>query len=262
MNLIINADDFGLDGELNSRIIELHKKGIVKGASLLANGKAFENAAALAKDCPLLDIGIHLNLTEGESLTGGPKELVKHGYFKGAYSSILKIIFGLVNKKELENEIQAQIEKVVNSGINPSYIDWHHHIIVFPLVWNITKRIAEQYRIKRFRVPYERFGLSQTASFMNLVNWLGISCFAFRLRKYMQTSLFFGILRMKNITADYLDWILKQMKNEQLRINKKNKQKQTSEVPITAELAVHLQSDKDLKTLRELSPEILEKGQG
>ncbi len=63
--VIVNADDFGLTEGTNAAILRAHLHGIVTATSLLANGRAFDHAVALARTTPSLDIGLHLTLTEG-----------------------------------------------------------------------------------------------------------------------------------------------------------------------------------------------------
>ena len=63
--LIVAADDFGLTRKINEAIAKAHREGIVTAASLIVNGGAFESAVDILKQNPLLDAGLHLNLTEG-----------------------------------------------------------------------------------------------------------------------------------------------------------------------------------------------------
>ncbi|MGB6990486.1 MAG: ChbG/HpnK family deacetylase, partial [Candidatus Sulfotelmatobacter sp.] len=43
--LIVNADDFGFTAGINRAIVEAHTRGIVTSSTLMANGRAFEEAA-------------------------------------------------------------------------------------------------------------------------------------------------------------------------------------------------------------------------
>jgi len=54
--LIINADDFGLTKEINHGIIQADKKGILTSTSMVAVGEAFDEAVALVKQNPTLDV--------------------------------------------------------------------------------------------------------------------------------------------------------------------------------------------------------------
>jgi len=60
--LIITGDDFGMSPGINLGIVEAHRCGILTSASLLVNRPASEAAAALARECPVLSLGLHLEL--------------------------------------------------------------------------------------------------------------------------------------------------------------------------------------------------------
>jgi predicted glycoside hydrolase/deacetylase ChbG (UPF0249 family) len=60
--LIVTADDFGISQSVNRGIVEAHLGGIVTGASLMVHRPASEEAVALARECPALSLGLHLEL--------------------------------------------------------------------------------------------------------------------------------------------------------------------------------------------------------
>ena len=60
--LIVNGDDFGLTLGVNRGIVEAHRSGILTSASLMVNRPASDAAAALARNCPSLSLGLHLEL--------------------------------------------------------------------------------------------------------------------------------------------------------------------------------------------------------
>jgi len=64
--LIINGDDFGASRGINRGIIQAHHDGILTSASLLVNGPASIEAAALARQHPGLSLGLHLELDAGD----------------------------------------------------------------------------------------------------------------------------------------------------------------------------------------------------
>jgi len=65
--LIINGDDFGASRGINRGIIQAHHDGILTSASLLVDRPASTEAAALARQHPLLSVGLHLELDAGDS---------------------------------------------------------------------------------------------------------------------------------------------------------------------------------------------------
>ncbi len=66
--LIINADDFGLTGEVTSGIIDAFKTGVVTSTSVLINELIYEKISFNKSDCANLGFGLHLNLTQGRSI--------------------------------------------------------------------------------------------------------------------------------------------------------------------------------------------------
>ena len=73
IRLIVNADDFGWTPDVNDGIVHAHRNGILTATTMMAGGAAFDHAAALARETPSLDIGVHLTLLQTTSpLTGQP----------------------------------------------------------------------------------------------------------------------------------------------------------------------------------------------
>ncbi len=68
--LIVNADDLGLTPGVNRGVLRAFQDGIVTSASLLVTGSAFEDAVALARQNPDLDVGLHLTLVEEQAILG------------------------------------------------------------------------------------------------------------------------------------------------------------------------------------------------
>ena len=62
IRLIVNADDFGISERINEGIVLAHRLGIVTGTSLMAVGRAFEQAVKWCRAFPSLDVGVHLTL--------------------------------------------------------------------------------------------------------------------------------------------------------------------------------------------------------
>ncbi|MDI6780755.1 MAG: ChbG/HpnK family deacetylase [bacterium] len=155
--LIVNADDFGLTEGINKGIIRAFAEGIVTSTSLMANGQAFEQAISLLQDNSSLAVGVHIVLVEEVPVC--PSHLVptlidKKGRLHKKYGVFLrKILLKQISLDEVEQEIRAQIEKVLNAGIKPSHIDSHQHLHVYPLILKIVLRLAKEYGIKWIRTP-------------------------------------------------------------------------------------------------------------
>ncbi len=162
-NLIVNADDLGWTEGVNRGIAEAHHNGIVTSASLLANGAAFATAVALARSTPGLGVGVHLNLTDGAPVA--PRELVasllnEAGEFEGGPEGLLlRIATRDVTLREVEQEWDAQIEKVREAGIQPTHLDGHKHVHMLPGLFEIALRLAKRYGIGAMRVAHEASSL-------------------------------------------------------------------------------------------------------
>ncbi|RJP14559.1 MAG: ChbG/HpnK family deacetylase [Candidatus Abyssobacteria bacterium SURF_5] len=160
--LIVNADDFGLEKEINTAVIRAHEEGIVTSASLLAVGDAFEHAVELAKKHPRLGVGAHLALTRGPSLKGKPLIGSETSSVTGGTGRFSKspIIFAmraalrLVDAGELEKEFRAQLERITSAGIPITHIDSHQHIHLAPPIFAIVIGLALEFGISWVRMPF------------------------------------------------------------------------------------------------------------
>ncbi len=77
--LIINADDFGISTGVNRGIFEAHRRGVVTSTSLMVNRPACDDAAALARELPELDVGLHVDF---EDVAGDPETLVRDQFVR------------------------------------------------------------------------------------------------------------------------------------------------------------------------------------
>jgi predicted glycoside hydrolase/deacetylase ChbG (UPF0249 family) len=69
--LIVNGDDFGASCGINRGILEAHRSGVLTSTSLLVKTPWSEEAAALSRSAPELSVGLHVDLTAGESGPAG-----------------------------------------------------------------------------------------------------------------------------------------------------------------------------------------------
>src|SRR3989338_1999287 len=145
--IIVNADDFGLDAAVNKGIMEAFSSGILSSATIMANCPGFEEAAAFAKRNRRCSFGIHLNLTTGKPLTQWTQEMKK--------SFLKKAILGMANKESVYNELHAQISKALDAKINLSHLDGHHHVHVFPKIVDVVLQLADEFKIRKMRLPAE-----------------------------------------------------------------------------------------------------------
>jgi len=152
---ILNADDFGLTQAHNQAVLEGYINGFLTGASLCANGGAYENAVHdILPDCPDLGIAVHLNIMEGHSLTHCPLLTDVNGNFRGSY---LHLVLNQNRKdmlQQIENEFRAQIEYALKD-VKPDHLDSHVHTHAIPPIFEITCKLAKEYGIKYVRTQFE-----------------------------------------------------------------------------------------------------------
>ena len=167
-NLIVNADDLGWTEGVNRGIAEAHRNGIVTSASLLANGAAFVSGVELARSMPALGVGVHLNLSDGEPVA--ERELVttllnNNGELEGRPESLLlKLARRSISVHEIEQEWDAQIQKVCASGVEPTHLDGHRHVQMLPGLFEIVLRLARKHGIAAVRISHEESSLRAALS--------------------------------------------------------------------------------------------------
>jgi chitin disaccharide deacetylase len=155
INLLINADDFGLNPTVNRAIVELLNTKRINSTTIMANMPGFDEAIQMAHKYNLThQIGAHLTLTEGSPLT---KELPGTDLFSvdnklNHKEQIQKLIFISKNKEKfIFNELSAQIERIKKAGIPISHLDTHHH---FHEAWAIQGILLAL--LKKYQIPYLR----------------------------------------------------------------------------------------------------------
>ncbi|EDO47462.1 predicted protein [Nematostella vectensis] len=154
--LIVNADDFGYCSKRNRGILQAFQKGVVTSISLMVNAESSVQAAELAKEHGL-PVGLHLNLSEGRPLVLGHKTLVDSDGFMKAKEQLQKLLSqGIIDKKEIQQEIKAQLQWFQDHvGRNPTHVDGHQHVHVFPAVCEILAATMQQMGLKKTRNPVE-----------------------------------------------------------------------------------------------------------
>jgi hopanoid biosynthesis associated protein HpnK len=159
--LIVNADDFGFTAGVNRGIVEAHTRGIVTSSTLMANGRAFEDAVCLAKTVPRLSVGCHVVLIDGQPVLDAerlPSLTSRHSggvrFRDGLKSFAARALAGGLNAGEIEAETSAQIRKLQSAGIIVSHLDTHKHTHLFPAVLRPLLRAARACGVRAVRNPF------------------------------------------------------------------------------------------------------------
>lgn len=158
--LIINADDFGIHPAVNEAVHKAATEGILTSTSLMAGGDAFDEAVEMARSMPSLGIGIHLTLVGGIKPVLPPSEVPSltwdNGVFCHDYGKlIVRDLEGKISLSEVYAEWDAQIQKIMNTGLLVTHMDGHQHMHMWPHFYPIARDLAKKYHISCMRVPDE-----------------------------------------------------------------------------------------------------------
>jgi hopanoid biosynthesis associated protein HpnK len=159
--LIINADDFGLTSGVNRGILEAHQKGVVSSATLMASGRAFDEAVQFAKREPRLGVGCHVVLVDGVPLLPASQvsSLIGNTSAEAQFHSkvstfALRAWSKRFDPEQIEAEARAQFCKLQSVGIAVTHFDTHKHTHLFPAVLQPLLRAAQACGIRALRNPF------------------------------------------------------------------------------------------------------------
>ena len=167
MKLIVNADDYGMSKGVNLGIIEAHKNGIVTSTTLMVTMPEVEHGLLLARDCPDLGIGLHLNCTLGKPLTDCKSLIKDNGDFYKPKENPNQDLF---DEEEIYREFSAQYELFVRLvGRKPTHVDSHLYAHqVYPKAKAAAIRLADE---KGIAIREFRSGSHKQAVFYGDFKW-------------------------------------------------------------------------------------------
>jgi predicted glycoside hydrolase/deacetylase ChbG (UPF0249 family) len=142
LKLIINADDLGLSKACNQGILDGLNNGIVTDTTILINANYAGDAIKSVSENDIRRIGLHLNLTCGSPVlpvNEVPSLINSNGRFYNRIKNLLPVI----NFKEAERELRAQVEKFYETGMELNHIDCHHHLHMYDGFDEIVNELAK-----------------------------------------------------------------------------------------------------------------------
>ena len=216
--LIVNGDDFGFSREVNAGIIRAHREGILTSTSLMVADAARDEAAALAKENPALDVGLHLVVCMGRSVLP-PAEIAPVVDALGRFSnnpvlSGLRYFFTPGIRAKLVAECRAQIELHLKLIGYLNHIDGHLNFHVHPALADIVVELAQEYKVPCIRLPAEPLFTTLAISrdrlagkLMEAIIFRALSRRTRRMaaeRGIKSTDMLFGLYQTHRITEDYV----------------------------------------------------------
>jgi len=156
--LIVCADDFGLDTAVNEAVETAHRDGVLTCASLMVGAPAAEDAVARARRSGLR-VGLHLVLVEGQpaSPPDSVRELVDQsgGFDNRMVRAGFRFFFLPRVRRQLALEIRAQFEAFRATGLTLDHVNAHKHMHLHPTVAGLIVAIGREYGMTAMRVPAE-----------------------------------------------------------------------------------------------------------
>jgi len=225
-SIIVTADDLGLDPFINRGIVEAYNRGIVTCAALLMNAPATDEGIVIAKNNPGLEVGIHLSIVEGYSLTNLHSTITEEiNYFENGiclkrnWQEFLKsYLKGNIDFNELEKEFELQIGKFKSHFNTIPFLNSTQHLHLLPGIWNIVMKLCKKHEIKYVRLPKmtfpDRLWLNKRMLYLLPFSLLGSYCrYTLRHTQIQSTDNMVGMQFSGSITVDKLKLIVSNLRN-------------------------------------------------
>ena len=182
--IILNADDFGRHALINRAVEQGVTRGVLRSATIMPGGAAFEDAAALTRRTPALGVGIHLTLVNGNPVLPPaeiPSLVTEAGVFVDDHTALtVRVLRGSVNLAEVRAELAAQLRRVEAAGIHPTHADSHQHMHVLPGVIDIALDLCRDAQIPAMRAPRAPLFAGDFGGIGQLIGRAGLSVLAHR----------------------------------------------------------------------------------
>lgn len=152
--LIINADDFGMNPEVNEGIKRGIDAGIINSVSVMVNMPEFEDAVRYLKKKPQVSVGLHFNITEGQPILPPnkvPLLIREDNNFFTYMIMIAKLVMNPSLIKQINEELKSQFSKLKKTGLKITHIDSHNHIHLFPSIFKKVLNCAKENNLYSLR---------------------------------------------------------------------------------------------------------------
>lgn len=186
VSLIINADDFGRDKQINNAESFLICNKLISSVSLMATSDdGFFDAIELIRELQIPSIGVHLCLSDvGIPLTDKIKNNSMFCNNNGCfYRDLKRIRITRSIREDIFNEFCEQVKKIKNEGIELCHLDSHQHIHMRLSILPIALRVCKLYNINNIRV-FSTNKRSFSSFMKNLLRRIIIKAYGIRVTDY------------------------------------------------------------------------------
>ena len=160
--VIVNIDDVGLHKDETEASFRALNFGMVKSGSIMVPCPNYNQVIKLWRENPGIELGIHLTLTceWGEKYPWVPvlsKEDVPSLYNpEGIMWQSVEELLQHAKRKDIALELEAQINKVLETGLKPSHIDchmvFHEQFDLLPIVIELSRKFNLPMRVSSRRI--------------------------------------------------------------------------------------------------------------
>jgi hopanoid biosynthesis associated protein HpnK len=198
----------------------------------MVTGNAFDEAVELSRSNPRLAVGLHLVLVCGRAAL--PPSQIPHlvdssGNFPfGPERTGLRYQFNAAARRELRNEIRAQLDRFLSTGLKLSHVDGHLHMHSHPVVFRILIDMAPEFGINVIRLPREELGITLRIDRSHLLTKLAWWWIFSRLGSYGERRLkragikyadrVYGLLASGRMTEEYLLALIPKVRGQLIEI--------------------------------------------
>lgn len=157
MQIITNADDFGMDCETVEATIECLECGALSSATIMPLMPATALAVDYAKKHPEKSFGVHLTWVTDtlEAPVSDPSTLptltTPEGRFLDSRTMRIRALQRRVSVEEIERETAAQIQRLIDLGVRISHVDSHGHLHKFAPFLHALQRVLPRFGITKVR---------------------------------------------------------------------------------------------------------------
>ena len=153
--LITHIDDVGFSHAANVASFACLDTGAATCGSVIVNAPWFLEAAAIYRDNPVYDLGVHLTLTceydtyRWPALSSRDADtglLDEQGYLWRTREDAIRH----VKEEAARGEMREQIERALQAGIDITHIDTHMGSVVHPKFLAIYLSLAGEYKVPAF----------------------------------------------------------------------------------------------------------------
>ena len=161
----ITADDYGLSPHVNEAIEDLSNRLAIDAVSIMVHRNADLTTIHRLGATNVL-FGIHLVFTEFAGLIKWPT-----GETPSHYLQLFKEVISSRHAQDaVRNEAVAQLERYSSLKLPLHFINSHHHVHLFPMIWPIVVKLANEFKVTQIRTAikhkpsFSRRGLVTVAS--------------------------------------------------------------------------------------------------